>query len=404
MEEDIVAIREHISEAHSMLNAFINTAFGTTEEKNIALNAKKSLERALSHETQKLAYINNPMAYLGDIVAQDQKEEQELRAILDIYSQKSSSLRQEYAREAQKKADGLVAIASVVLVLSVVFFFMSRIWLKRTIFTRLEQAKEAFREIASGNLSKMLDGGSLNEIGLMMVEVEKMRHSLAETVNSIREGVDCIYGNVREITSSNNDLSSRTEEQAFALQQTAASMEELKITVRQNAAVEAARAGEQGRGFAVVAGEVRNLAKRSADAAKEIRLLLNTCVANMNTGNEEVCAAGDSMKEIVKSVIQVTDIMAEITSASDEQSIGISQIAQGVLVTQQNAAMVEQAAKIAGDVESNASDLEKMVSVFIVSETQNTPARLHEKKASDSFVPEPVHMASVRQEEQWESF
>ncbi|WP_167852444.1 methyl-accepting chemotaxis protein [Escherichia sp. E4385] len=261
-----------------------------------------------------------------------------------------------------------------------------------------------------------------------------MRVSLTETVNGIRDGVKHIYSNVHEIANSNNDLSSRTEEQASALQQTAASMEELKITVRQNAdnahsakqlaesasisarsggdvmnrldgimreisdssrqigdingvidsianqtnilalnaAVEAARAGEQGRGFAVVAGEVRNLAKRSADAAKEIRLLINTCVANMNTGSQEMVVAGDSMKEIVKSVIQVTDIMGEITSASDEQSIGISQIAQAInemdLVTQQNAAMVEQAAKTTSDVETNAGELDNMVSSFVIEE------------------------------------
>jgi methyl-accepting chemotaxis protein len=268
----------------------------------------------------------------------------------------------------------------------------------------------------------------------MLTAVEGMRQSLTDTVYGIRNGVKHIYSNAQEIATSNNDLSSRTEQQASALQETAASMEELKITVRQNAdnahsaqqlaesasvsaqkggevmsnldkimveitansrqiadinsvidsianqtnilalnaAVEAARAGEQGRGFAVVAGEVRNLAKRSADAAKEIRQLINTCVANMNTGSQEVELAGASMQEIVKSVVQVTDIMAEITSASDEQSTGINQIAQAVnemdLVTQQNAQMVENAAKTATSVEQHASSLDQIVAQFVVNE------------------------------------
>lgn len=468
--DEIASVRDHIGEARSVLNKFMTTPFGTADEKNIAQDVKKSFERAFTREIRKLAFINNPMGYPGDIVAEDQVEERDLRNAIDTYSVKSTNLSEQYASKAQNNANRLFTVACIALALSIFFFFMSRIWLKRAIFNRLEHARNAFKEIATGNLSKKLDVGSMNEIGFMLVDVEKMRQSLTETVNSIRDGVNNIYGSVHEIASSNNDLSSRTEEQASALQQTAASMEELKITVRQNAdnahsakqlaesasisarnggkvmndldtimreitensrqiadinsvidsianqtnilalnaAVEAARAGEQGRGFAVVAGEVRNLAKRSAEAAKEIRLLINTCVANMNTGNVEVCAAGDSMKEIVKSVIQVTDIMAEITSASDEQSIGISQIAQAVnemdLVTQQNATMVEQAAKIASDVESNASDLEKMVSVFVVSETKNIAPRIHDKKVNDSFVPEPVHMVSNRQEEQWESF
>ncbi|MDR0806666.1 MAG: methyl-accepting chemotaxis protein, partial [Enterobacteriaceae bacterium] len=181
-----------------------------------------------------------------------------------------------------------------------------------------------------------------------------------------------------------------------------------------NAAVEAARAGEQGRGFAVVAGEVRNLAKRSADAAKEIRQLINTCVANMHTGSQEVDLAGDSMKEIVNSVLQVTDIMAEITSASDEQSSGINQIAQAVnemdLVTQQNAVMVEQAAKISSNVEDHAGDLNQLVSQFVINDGlgsestgSDTPHREHLTPTVTPARKEAV-TSSAKAEEQWETF
>lgn len=135
-----------------------------------------------------------------------------------------------------------------------------------------------------------------------------------------------------------------------------------------NAAVEAARAGEQGRGFAVVAEEVRNLAKRSADAAKEINQLINTSVNNIDIGSRQVGQASSVMQEIVTSVAQVTQIMGEITSASDEQSAGINQISQAVnemdLVTQQNAAMVEEAAMAAGELEAQSDALEKLVAQF----------------------------------------
>ena len=135
-----------------------------------------------------------------------------------------------------------------------------------------------------------------------------------------------------------------------------------------NAAVEAARAGEQGRGFAVVAEEVRNLAKRSADAAKEINQLINTSVNNIDIGSRQVGQASTVMQEIVTSVAQVTQIMGEITSASDEQSAGINQISQAVnemdLVTQQNAAMVEEAAMAAGELEAQSDALEKLVAQF----------------------------------------
>jgi len=166
-----------------------------------------------------------------------------------------------------------------------------------------------------------------------------------------------------------------------------------------NAAVEAARAGEQGRGFAVVAEEVRNLARRSADAAKEINELIVNTVAIMETGTLQVSNASSVMRDIVSSVSQVTDIMGEITLASDEQSAGINQIAQAVnemdLVTQQNATLVEEAAAAASNLESQSETLENIVSQFAL---DNQPAAFSASK------PLPALRPVKHQEAEWETF
>lgn len=393
----------------------------------------------------------------------------------DGYSNTLRDIAGKHAQQSEAENTHMLLTAGFILITSILMVIFARWWLKNTLFTRLEQTKKTFAILASGNLSQHIDTGADNEIGEMLAELEQMRLSLTGTVSDIRLGVTSIYGSAQEIANSNNDLSSRTEQQASALQETAASMEELKITVRQNAdnahsakqlvesasnsarkggdvmvnldsimreitensrqiadingvidsianqtnilalnaAVEAARAGEQGRGFAVVAGEVRSLAKRSADAAKEIRQLINVCVANMNTGSQEVELAGSAMGEVVKSVTQVTDIMSEITSASDEQSTGINQIAQAVnemdLVTQQNASMVEQAANVARSVEEHAQDLERAVSLFSLP----AGAKLNEaqgKKYASSMTSkktvvagEPVFIKN-KAEDEWVSF
>lgn len=180
-----------------------------------------------------------------------------------------------------------------------------------------------------------------------------------------------------------------------------------------NAAVEAARAGEQGRGFAVVAGEVRNLAKRSADAAKEINQLITVCVANMSTGSQQVDVAGTVMKDIVNSVTQVTDIMGEITSASDEQSAGINQIAQAVnemdQVTQQNAVMVEEAALAASNLETESEALDNIISEFVINKPieDNGAERKRDKKSarfSSTSVKKEPEIIKNTAEAEWETF
>ncbi len=246
---------------------------------------------------------------------------------------------------ASSRANGAVmtyvylALVLVILAVSLgAFLFMNRVVLRP-----LRMVGESFDRIAGGDLTTRVDVQSTNEIGVLMAAVKRMQESLARTVATVRRGVDEINVGSREISAGNTDLSSRTEEQAASLEETAASMEELASTVKQNAdnarqanlisassrkiseivsvidgiafqtnilalnaAVEAARAGEQGKGFAVVAGEVRSLAQRSAQAAKEIKGLIEDSVSKVGAGSQQVERAGATMQEIVASVKRVT--------------------------------------------------------------------------------------------------
>ncbi len=472
-DEEIAAVSSRLNSAQEKMSKFVNSPFDDETEKRIAQDIQKKFDKVLASTLKKKDYIRYPASYRGNL-SEESKERLALQDGVYEYVQHADSLLTAYGEQSHAHIQNMIVFTVIALIVALLCAWVSRQWLKRTLFKRLDQVMASFRMIATGNLSEAIDIGSKNEIGEMLAEVEKMRLSLTDTVYGIRNGVKHIYGNAQEIASSNNDLSSRTEEQASALQQTAASMEELKITVRQNAdnahnakqlaesasssaqnggevmsnlegimeeitansrqiadinsvidsianqtnilalnaAVEAARAGEQGRGFAVVAGEVRNLAKRSADAAKEIRQLINTCVANMNTGSQEVQLAGSSMQEIVKSVMQVTDIMSEIASASDEQSTGINQIAQAVnemdLVTQQNATMVEQAAGTATNVEEHARNLDQIVAQFTVND-HHVSAVARERNKIDAIrkVNTPVvreYPAAKKTEGEWETF
>ncbi|THC44535.1 methyl-accepting chemotaxis protein [Massilia sp. Mn16-1_5] len=304
-------------------------------------------------------------------------------------------------------------------------------WLLTTGITRpIRDAVELAETVAAGDLTRTIDATTKDETGALLRALRHMNDSLVKIVSQVRNGTDTIATGSAEISAGNLDLSARTEQQAGALEETAASMEELTTTVRQNAdnarqanqlsiaasevaaqggavvgqvittmgsinessrkivdiigvidgiafqtnilalnaAVEAARAGEQGRGFAVVASEVRTLAQRSAAAAKEIKALIGDSVDKVDVGAKLVDQAGATMEQVVSSIRRVTDIMAEITHASQEQTGGIEQVNSAIgqmdQVTQQNAALVEEAAAAAASMQDQAAQLAQVVGVF----------------------------------------
>jgi methyl-accepting chemotaxis protein len=313
------------------------------------------------------------------------------------------------------------------------------ILISRSISRPIAQAVKAAEAVAAGDLTSRIDATGTDEVGHLMAALRTMNDNLVRIVGEVREGVESVASASGRIAAGNQDLSSRTEAQASSLEQTAASMEQLTTTVRSsadsakqasqlagaasaaaskggevveqviltmeqisgssrqiseiinvidgiafqtnilalNAAVEAARAGEQGRGFSVVASEVRSLAQKSAQAAREIKAMISDSVEKVEAGGRLVNAAGASMTEIVEQVKRVSDLIREITSAALEQSAGIGQVNDAVnqmdRVTQQNAALVEQSAAAAASLKAEAARLGEAVSVFKTRETRTLP-------------------------------
>ncbi|MBN3814371.1 methyl-accepting chemotaxis protein [Paraburkholderia sp. Ac-20347] len=341
--------------------------------------------------------------------------------------QDGAQAREESARSQISLMRTLIGAAILVALVVVVAI---RFAMRGLIVQPLEDAVKSFERIAQGDLTERIDVYSNNEIGRLFAGVKRMQDSLVSLVSAVHNGAGSIDVGAREIAMGNTDLSQRTEQQAASLQETASSMEQLTGTVRQNAenarqasqlavnasdiatrggevvgevvhtmqdiaassakvvdiisviegiafqtnilalnaAVEAARAGEQGRGFAVVAGEVRTLAQRSAGAAKEIKELINDSAQKVQSGSQLVGRAGTTMDDILQAVRRVTDIMGEISAASEEQSSGIEQVNRAVTqmdtVTQQNAALVEEAAAAAASLEEQTRNLQGVLGTW----------------------------------------
>ncbi len=352
-----------------------------------------------------------------------------LNAVQDFGRMQKKVLMDAQAEQAKERAAN-ITVAAAQLGLLIVAIAVGAFFLIRNIRQPLNETMAFAERMAAGDLTATLNNDRGDEFGAMTRALGTMRDRLVSVVADVKRGTENITVAAKEISTGNNDLSSRTEQTASNLQQTAASMEQMSGAIKQsadsarvanqladvagqsaqkggsvvnqvvstmeeinqasrkindiigvidgiafqtnilalNAAVEAARAGEQGRGFAVVAGEVRNLAQRSAQAAKEIKGLIGASVDKVTVGTELVNQAGQTMSEIVENVVRVRDIIGEIASASGEQAEGVNQINAAVSnldqMTQQNAALVEESAAAASSMNDQAARLAEVVRIF----------------------------------------
>ncbi|GHC73242.1 methyl-accepting chemotaxis protein I [Pseudorhodoferax aquiterrae] len=409
------------------------TKASTTDESKAALQAIADQRTRVLALTARVAEVRNSGADVQAFVERDFRPAIDLYLkALDNFVTVQEGLRDQAraAAEDARRTGSFTGLAAIVLVFLIGIGLT--VALVRSIVRPLERALKAADAIASGDLTQRLDDPRRDEFGQLLRALSAMTERLRGLVSEVRNGVESVSTASTEIASGNHDLSARTEQTASNLQQTAASMEELTSTVTQsadtarqanqlastaaqaatqggevvgqvvrsmqdiseasrkiadiigtidaiafqtnilalNAAVEAARAGEQGRGFAVVASEVRALAGRSAEAAKEIKALINASVQTVETGSAQVEHAGASMQEIVASVRRVSDLIGEISASSTEQRDGIAQVNQAVTqldqMTQQNAALVEESAAAASGLKDQAQRLSEVVAVFNV--------------------------------------
>ncbi|MDP2025929.1 methyl-accepting chemotaxis protein [Sulfuriferula sp.] len=434
------AAEKTIKDIDQLWNAYMATSLSPEEKKladNFIASRKKYGGEGLRPAIAALRAADFQQA--GEIVQGPMKEGYtQVRKNIDALIQFQMGQAKSEFEKTQSMYATVRNISIIAILVGVLLAAFIGAWLIRAISGPLNEAVRIAKGVAAGNLTQVIEVHSKDETGQLMQAMKDMNDSLAHIVGQVRTGTETIAVASRQIASGNADLSSRTESQASSLEETASSMEELTSTVKQNAenarhanqlvgstaemavnggrlveqvvdtmasiksssrkiadiigvidgiafqtnilalnaAVEAARAGEQGRGFAVVAAEVRNLAQRSAGAAKEIKTLIGDSVEKVDAGSKLVDEAGEAMGDIVTSVELVVDIISGIATASQQQSAGIEQVNQAVgqmdEATQQNAALVEQAAAAAESLQDQADKLAQAVSVFKLGEGSQT--------------------------------
>ncbi|EHJ7285462.1 methyl-accepting chemotaxis citrate transducer [Salmonella enterica] len=451
-----------LNEAEKHFNNYVNSEAIAGKDPALDAQAEASFKQMYDVLQQSIHYLkaDNYAAY-GNLDAQ--KAQDDMEQVYDQWLSQNAQLIKLASDQNQSSFTQMQWTLGIILL--IVLIVLAFIWLglQRVLLRPLQRIMAHIQTIADGDLTHEIEAEGRSEMGQLAAGLKTMQQSLIRTVSAVRDNADSIYTGAGEISAGSSDLSSRTEQQASALEETAASMEQLTATVRQNtdnarqatglaktasetarkggrvvdnvvntmndiaessekivditsvidgiafqtnilalnAAVEAARAGEQGRGFAVVAGEVRTLASRSAQAAKEIKVLIENSVSRIDTGSTQVREAGETMKEIVNAVTRVTDIMGKIASASDEQSKGIEQVAQAVSemdsVTQQNASLVEESAAAAAALEDQANELRQAVAAFRI---QKQPRR----EASPTPLSKGLTPQPAAEQANWERF
>ena len=442
-------VKQNLSQGEALFQGFMALQLMSESDKALQEQTAKSFTTWHEMLAHQVAWLENNQ--LSEYVAapvqktQDQFDAnyESWRKNIERYVAAAKSESQDdYARST------MMFIAMVII--SVAITLASLWWVRRMVVKPLAIISSHFDSIAKGNLARPIAVYGKNEISAILAGLKSMQQSLRKTVGEVRQGSFAMHTGISEIAAGNNDLSSRTEQQAASLAQTAASMEQLTATVSQNAdnarqashlahgaadtakrggeqanhvaqtmhniatsskkisdiisvidgiafqtnilalnaAVEAARAGEQGRGFAVVAGEVRNLASRSAQAAKEIKVLIEESVARVQEGSALVETSASTMSEIVQSVTRVNDIMGEIASASDEQRRGIEQVA--LAVSQMDQVTQQNAALVeegAAATEQLAGQADRLTSVVSVFELEEVKVAAERENASLAVVP-----------------
>ena len=402
----------------------------------VAAETKRTGYLQVRNQLIKLIKAGNTEVTADYLFGDFQKPQYEYFDAVGKLAEFQESLMTEDGEQAAESAKSAITNAIGIAAFAAIFAAVVAFLITRSVTKPLNEAVQIATNVAAGDLTTPIEVTRRDETGKLLGALKEMQTNLEQMVSNVRSSSQNVAIASTEIAQGNNDLSARTEQQASALEETAASMEELSSTVKQNAdsarqanqlaasasavatqggevvaqvvetmkginassrkifdiisvidgiafqtnilalnaAVEAARAGEQGRGFAVVASEVRSLAGRSAEAAKEIKCLINASVERVEQGTTLVDKAGVTITETVASIRRVTDIMGEISAASSEQAAGVNQVGEAVSsmdqVTQQNAALVEQMAAAASSLSSQAQELVKMVADFKLNDGQ----------------------------------